>query len=205
MGRKSVHKDRIDNDKAREKLVTKCMVYFQNYGTGATMSKLAREISVSKTTIYNHFKTKEDLVFEATQMKLSIISDYESVLNNVTLPYLERYRKAMLFFCVQFFDISAQYLKDMEQNFPETWDIMVQFQDKVFEDLLTYYKKGVEKGIFISDIKPELLTLDDQLFFNSLSNPDGLKKYQITILDAFKHHFQTKFFSIISEGKTSSF
>ncbi|GEM_PF-821909 len=205
MGRKSVHKERIDNDKAREKLVTKCMVYFQNHGTSATMSKLAKEISVSKTTIYNHFKTKEDLVHEATKMKLSIISDYESVLQNKTLPYLERYRKAMLFFCVQFFDISSQYLKDMENDFPKTWKLMVKFQEKVSSDLLIYYRQGLEKGIFISSVSPELLTLNDHLFFQSLSNPKGLKKYNISVLDAFKHHFQTKFFSIIEDGKSSSF
>ncbi len=204
MGRKATDKKRYQSEKAKEKLVIKAMVYFQNNGTGATMSKMAKDLAMSKTTIYNHFKTKDDLVHEAIKFKLSIINDYESVIENKTLPYIERYRKSMLFFCVQVFDASATFLNDIERDFPKTWKLIERFQLKVFLNLTKYYKEGIKKEIF-KEASAELLTMNDQYFFAFLSSQDFLKKNDIGVLDAFKQHYQSKFFGILNPEKERSF
>lgn len=204
MGRKALIKKRYSNDKAKEKLVIKAMVYFQQNGTQNTMSKMAKDLSMSKTTIYNHFKTKQELILEATKFKLSIINDYKSVLENTTLPYIERYRKSMLFFCVQIFDVSSIFLSDIENDFPESWKLIEQFQNEVYENLTHYYQEGIEKEIFKPN-SPELLTISDQYFFTFLSTQIFLKKHAISVLDAFKQHYETKFFGILTPGKERAF
>ena len=204
MGRKSVNKDRYKNDKAKEKLVVKAMVYFQNNGTKNTMSKMASDLAISKTTIYNHFKTKEALIHEAIKFKLSIISDYKTVLENKSLPYIERYRKSMLFFCVQIFDASSIFLADIEEKYPESWKLIEQFQEEITTNLNTYYREGIEKEIF-KPSSPELLTVSDQYFFSFLSAQVFLKNNDISVLQAFKQHYETKFFGILNENKKRSF
>ncbi|MFT5603025.1 MAG: AcrR family transcriptional regulator, partial [Flavobacteriales bacterium] len=80
------------------------MLYFQQNGIeNFSMSKMAADLKMSKTTIYNHFETKEEVIEAAVDYKLSVIKEYETVLHNLTLPFTERYRKSMLFFCVQTF------------------------------------------------------------------------------------------------------
>ena len=204
MGRKAVKKTRYKNDKAKEKLVVKAMVYFQQNGTQNTMSKMAEDLVMSKTTIYNHFKTKQELILEATKFKLSIINDYKSVLENTSLPYIERYRKSMLFFCVQIFDVSSVFLSDIENDFPEAWKLIDEFQHEVYDNLTVYYQEGIEKEIFKPTF-PELLTVSDQYFFTFLSTQIFLKKHHISVLDAFKQHYETKFFGILNEGKSRVF
>lgn len=204
MGRKAVDKTRYKNDKAKEKLVVKAMVYFQQNGTQNTMSKMANDLAISKTTIYNHFNTKQELVLEATKFKLSIIKDYKSVLDNTSLPYIERYRKSMLFFCVQIFDVSSRFLEDIENDFPKAWNLIEGFQQGVYENLTHYYQEGIEKEVFKTN-SPELLTIGDQYFFTFLSTQIFLKKHAISVLDAFKQHYETKFFGILNEGKTRVF
>lgn len=204
MGRKAKNKERYHSDKAREKLVIKAMVYFQNNGTQSTMSKMAKDLSISKTTIYNHFKTKDELVHEAIKFKLDIIHDYETVLKDKTLTYIERYRKSMLFFCVQVFDVSSAFLSDIEKDFPKSWELIEKFQFRVFINLTKYYKEGINKGIF-KNASAGLLTMNDQYFFSFLSSQDFLKQHDISVLDAFKQHYQTKFFGILNPEKERAF
>ena len=119
MGRKNIQKNRYKDPLIKEKYVMKLLVYFQKNGIrNFSMSQLAQDFNVSKTTLYNHFESKEEMVEKALDYKLSVIGEYESVLENITLPYKERYRKAMLFFCVQSYDVSSRLLNEIKKDYP---------------------------------------------------------------------------------------
>jgi hypothetical protein len=103
----------------------------------------------------------------------------------------------MLFFCVQTFDISAPILFHIEVNYPKIWKKVEQFQLGVMRNLKSYYEVGIEIGLFKKEMNPFLLYLDDQKFFELLSNQKVLSDHNITVLDAFNHHFSIKFKGIL--------
>jgi len=174
------------------------MVYFQNNGIeNFSMSKMAADLKMSKTTIYNHFTTKEEIIEAAVDYKLDIIKDYQSVLENITLPYVERYRKAMLFFCVQTFDVSGKLLLQIQNNYPHIYKKVEIFEKKVFLNLRSYYEVGKDIGVFRADLNPMLLALDDRQFFEMLSNSELMQENNIEVLEAFSQHFRMKFIGII--------
>lgn len=198
MGRKKIDKIRYNNEQIQEKLAIKAMVYFQKNGIkDITMSQMAKDLSISKTTIYNHYATKEDLVQAALKYKLNVIAEYESVLENITLPYAERYRKAMLFFCVQLFDVSHNLMVEIKQVYPSLWKMVSTFQKQTFVNLKNYYEIGKEIGAFKIETNPILLSLDDQQFFEMLSMKRIYQEHNIDVLDAFNHHFKMKFSGIL--------
>tara|TARA_B100001939_G_scaffold345149_2_gene361077 strand:+ start:80 stop:721 length:642 start_codon:yes stop_codon:yes gene_type:complete len=197
MGRKNIQKNRYKDPLIKEKYVMKLLVYFQKNGIrNFSMSQLAQDFNVSKTTLYNHFESKEEMVEKALDYKLSVIGEYESVLENITLPYKERYRKAMLFFCVQSYDVSSRLLNEIKKDYPNLWKKVVVFQAKVLQNLQSYFEIGIEIGEFKRDVSPLLLSLEDQQFFEMLSNHEILERNGIDVLKAFNHHFQTKFHGI---------
>ena len=199
MGRKPIDKYRYKDPEIRKKHTIRFMVYFQNNGIeNFSMSKMASDLKMSKTTIYNHFKTKEEIIEAAVDYKLDIIKEYQMVLENITLPYVERYRKSILFFCVQTFDVSGKLLLQIQDNYPEIFKKVEKFQRKVFLNLKSYYEVGIDIEVFKKDLNPLLLALDDQQFFATLSNDKLLKENNIEILDAFSHHFRMKFTGLIS-------
>ncbi len=198
MGRRNVNKDRYNNQDVQHQLAIKAMVYFQNNGVKKiTMSRLASDLGISKTTIYNHFESKGDLLQAAITYKLSVISEYETVLQNITLPYTERYRKAFLFFCVQLFDVSTRLMNEIREYYPELWKQVTKFQKKTFLNLKEYYELGVELGVFRPGLNPVLLSLDDQRFFEMLGMQQVLEEHQIEVLEAFNHHYRMKFQGIV--------
>tara|TARA_B110000014_G_scaffold263184_1_gene259119 strand:+ start:734 stop:1333 length:600 start_codon:yes stop_codon:yes gene_type:complete len=197
MGRKNIQKIRYKDPLIKEKYILKLLVYFQENGVrNFSMSQLANDFNVSKTTLYNHFESKEEMVEKALDYKLSVIGEYESVLENITLPYKERYRKSMLFFCVQSYDVSSRLLNEIRFHYPELWKKVVVFQRNVLENLQSYFKIGIDIGEFKKEVNPLLLSLEDQQFFELLSNHEILERNGIDVLMAFNHHFQTKFYGI---------
>jgi len=197
MGRKSIDRYRYKDPEVRQKHVVSAMIYFQENGvSNFSMSRMAADLNISKTTIYNHFESKEELIEAAVDYKLDLIADYETVLFNLTLTYTERYRKAMLFFCVQTFDISSKLLIQLQQGYPEVFEKVMQFRKDVFENLLSFYEVGVEIGKFKANSHPYLLAKDDMQFFEFLSNREELISKNIEVLEAFKCHYRTKFFGI---------
>ena len=194
MGRKTVQKKRYQDQLIKEKYTLKLLVYFQNNGIrNFSMSQLASDFNLSKTTLYNHFESKEEMVNQALECKLNIIGEYESVLENITLPYKERYRKAMLFFCVQSYDVSSRLLNEIKNDYPQLWKKVILFQKNVLDNLQSYFQIGIDKGIFKKDTNPLLLSLEDQQFFDLLSNHEILERNGIDVLSAFNHHYNTKF------------
>jgi len=194
MGRKSTERYRYKDLEIKEKHTIRFMVYFQNNGVEKfSMSKMAKDLEISKTTIYNHFSSKEEIIDAAITYKLNVISEYQTVLENITLPYTERYRKAMLFFCVQIFDVSNMLLLQIKERYPEIWRKVAVFQKNVMLDLKSYYEIGIEIGVFKSDMNPLLLSLDDQKFFDLLSAQNVLKENNIEVLEVFNHHYSVKF------------
>jgi AcrR family transcriptional regulator len=159
---------------------------------------MAADLKMSKTTIYNHFTTKEEIIEAAVDYKLDIIKEYQTVLENITLPYVERYRKSMLFFCVQTFDISGKLLLQIQNNYPQIFKKVQKFERKVFLNLKSYYEVGKDIGVFKEDLNPILLAMNDQQFFEMLSNSKLLLENEIEVLEAFSHHFRMKFTGIVS-------
>ena len=84
MGRRNVQKRRYKDQLIRDKYVVKLLVYFQKNGICKfSMSELANDFQISKTTLYNHFKSKEEMVERALDYKLEVIGEYESVLEKI--------------------------------------------------------------------------------------------------------------------------
>ena len=194
MGRKTVNRKRYKDPYIKEKYTIKLLVYFQKNGIRQfSMSKLAEDFEISKTTLYNHFESKEVMVEAALDYKLNVIRDYQDVLENITLPYTERYRKSMLFFCVQLYGVSNKLLNEIKDHYPLIWIKVVAFQKNVFLDLQSYYQIGKEIGVFINDADPLLLSLNDQQFFDLLSKHEILEKNGVDVLTAFNHHYIIKF------------
>ena len=170
------------------------LVFFQTNGIrNFSMSELAKSFDISKTTLYNHFSSKDEMVGAALDYKLSVIGDYKTVLFNKDLNYVERYRKAMLFYCVQSFQVSSTLLIQIKEDYQKHWSKVVLFQRELLKDLELYYQLGQRIGFYDKSFDPKLLSLDDYQFFDMLTNRNQLEKEKMNVTELFKHHYQLKF------------
>ena len=141
------------------------------------------------------------MIDAAVVYKLNSINDYKTVLFNKDLDYFERLRKAMLFYCVQIFEISRNLLKEVKEEYPKSWLKVVFFQQQMLHELQDYYKLGQRIGHYQSDFEVDLLVANDQSFFLWLSQYYLPEKYNHDIVFIVNQYCRLKFEGILKKSQ----
>jgi AcrR family transcriptional regulator len=199
MGRKSIVKARSRNEVKREKWVEECIVQFEETGLkNITMDDVAKKLGISKATIYNHFKSKDEIVQTAVAQILNKVRRYEEFLNDVSQNYIKRYYKAIRFYVHQISGISPGLVSDVEDLYPEMWQYIKMFREQFGFVLSNYYEEGKKRGYFKKDLDLNMMVSMDRWFIETILSTNYLKEKEVTIDEAFDQYFKIKFDGIIS-------
>ena len=178
--------------------VQKFIVFVQENGlSDFSMVELARIFEVSKATIYNHFRSKEELVYFMTVHIINRLSYYRVILHDSNLTYLERYFLAFLDFSGKANLLGQKLLYELRTNFPQCFELMVNFREGVKEDLIQFYSEGLELE-YISGLNPRVAAASDLLFFILLYDREYLG-YENTLSneELFKEYFYSRFHGML--------
>lgn len=197
MGRKATDKNRKALSDKQTKWVEELYPKLNEKGLkGLTMDSIAKMMGKSKSTVYEYFKSKEDLVEAAIQYKLGQLAGFESILNDGTIGFEKRYLVVMEHVGKVLSDISTKLLTDIKDFFPALWSRIEEFIDFATGVLQVHYEEGIRKGIY-NEIDPSILVLSDRLFFQAISDPKFLRRQGITIEQAFEQYLKLKFYGMI--------
>ncbi len=204
MGRKASPKNRNTNLAKKKALAEQAVPFFQSHGLRAiTMDEVAQYIGKSKATIYKYFSTKEEIISLVISNRLAIIKQFELILHNTDLPYLDRYTNSVQHLYAHIGDISNLFLADLKALYPHLWQSINAFIDYVGELLRAYYTEGIHQKVF-KPIHPSILVLSDSLFLNALSDPDFLIPNNLSLQQAYDQYFTLKFTGIIYDAHLPS-
>ena len=143
----------------KELTLLKAFDLFATYGIkNVSMEDIARSMEISKRTIYELFKDKEELLIESVEFNYRKARIYLGQLENesltsisVFLLFFDEVMKQPRWFSTKFYDDLNRYPKVMQKL--ETEKQL--FYKRCF-NLLT---KGIKEGVFHSDIDVEMLAL----------------------------------------------
>lgn len=199
MGRKPIEKDRLYDQSKKNKWVKKLLPLFKEKGLkGYSMDEMASYLEISKATIYNHFKSKDEIVDSVIQLKINELKAFEDYINNINLPFLTRYFKGIQYFTSRLSDFSNLFLHDLQKQYPLQWQAFSNFQNKCIEIIKEYYQEGIRQGVF-NNINLSLLVMSDRIFFQLLSVPEYLSELNITLEQAFEEYFKMKFNGLLKD------
>jgi len=168
----------------KEYIVTEADKLFCQYGfKSVTMDDIAKHLGMSKKTIYQHFSDKDELVTILIADKLSSqdceIKDHFAKAENavheifLAIANLNELLTSM----------NPKLFYDLQKYHPKAWLHFRTFKEKnLGESILANLERGINEGIYRSDLKTEILTqmrLEqvDLLF----SNHDHYTKNKYTI------------------------
>jgi AcrR family transcriptional regulator len=199
MGRKAIERQRKENKEKTVEWIRVLFPYFQEHGLkGITMDLVAQVLNISKTTVYDYYQTKEQLLTDVVQHKIDEVKGFEDILTNDEKSFQERCYELMKFQADNISDTSNLFLTDLRDLFPEAFAMISNFLDYVTQVNQQFYQKGMEKGEF-NNINPIIIATNDKLFFRTLSNPDFLSQNNLSIKEAFEQYAQMKFFGLIKK------
>lgn len=143
-----------------------------------TMDDIARELGVSKKTIYLYVKDKNDLIKQVIELDMQM--DHESIceIQSRNLNAIDESFEIFKNIVSHIGDVSPNILYDLKKYYPDAYnmhrDFMWTFSKNCVEQNL---KKGIEEGLYRHEIKTDLIATNYILMImNIFENSDAFGK-----------------------------
>ncbi|MGB3779279.1 MAG: helix-turn-helix domain-containing protein [Tunicatimonas sp.] len=134
-------------------------LFFQYGIRSVTMEDIAKELSISKKTIYQYFKDKDEIVLkvskqifvkELAQMH-HIHEQCENVIHEMVL--ISRYIRQHVA------EANPSAMHDMQKFYPEAWRIFLTFKSECLNLVESTIRKGMSEGYFRPEVNPKILAI----------------------------------------------
>lgn len=149
----------------RKNLIDCSKKLFLQFGySKVTMDEIAREMGISKKTIYQLFPSKVKLVEEVIlDMKAHIVSGVKRIANDSQTDTLDKLRQVFVFTAAQFAQITPFVVEDLSRNVPQLWNLLKEVKyELAFKNIRSLIQEAQKSGHIKADVEVELL-----LFFYS--------------------------------------
>ena len=178
----------------KERIIAKAREQFFRYGVkSVTMDDIARELGISKKTIYQHFEDKDAIVHQLMMAEMANDKCEWDELDASSDNVIEKIVKSMDIIRQAFAEINPSAFFDIKKYHPKTWELFQEHkQNFIMESIRKELLQGIEQGFFRTEIKVEILVrmrmeqiemgFDPQLF---PPNKFSLIEVELTMLDHF--------------------
>lgn len=144
---------------AKNQILEESYKLFHQFGIKSiTMDDIAKHLSISKKTLYKHFKSKKDIVYEVMKKQidytetfsLKVFSESDNAIHEL-FRVMEMIRKI-------FHGMNASLLFDLQKYHPKSWRLMEDHQRNFVQDLIgKTLQRGMEEGLFRKDLNVNIL------------------------------------------------
>ncbi len=145
----------------KERIIAKAEELFMRYGIRSiTMDDIARDLAVSKKTIYQYFKDKDDLVmnvglshFEQDKSEIcQITQDCENAIAEVI--EMSKHLKNTLR------GVNPSLFFDLQRYHPKAWNLWQEHKRGfIIEQVKRNIERGIQEKIYKSDLNVEVLAI----------------------------------------------
>lgn len=190
MGRNSVSKERKKNPRKQLEIINGLVEFFKVHSlANSNMDEIAEGLQKSKATLYKYFESKEEMVDALINYKITMIMGFVPVLKDDKIPFFDRYKKSFSLLHEHISDISIDFMADLKTVYPQIYKNIELLIDVAVRELATYYKQGMEQGIF-NPLNATMLSQIDFILFQTLTDPAYLRENKLSVAEAF-HDFYT--------------
>lgn len=163
--------------------------FFEQGFSRITTEELARQLGISKKTLYREFSSKEEIVRTVVRRSLARVdAELNHIFDDETRSFLERFgaqleaaRRILGF-------ISKPFMYDLSRYLPALWDEIQEFRRKrVFDRLENIIRGGQKEGMIMKEIHPELLVMIITTVADNLLVPDVFAEQQMRPQEVIRH------------------
>lgn len=157
---KSVSGIRHHSGNVRARILQAADRLFFTYGIrSVSMDDLCRELSISKKTLYQYFKDKDELVHVLLMQHIRRQRrDIHNMERNAADP-VEHSLKARDFMTQEMQRFHARYVYDLQKYFPRSWEHFRRFtRNELTEVIARNLRKGCRLGLYRADLPVAIIS-----------------------------------------------
>jgi TetR/AcrR family transcriptional regulator, cholesterol catabolism regulator len=175
-----------------EELIKRISVLFMRYGIrSVTMDDIARELSISKKTLYQHFTDKDDLVKKIVESYLNEQKCEITRLCTYDMNAIDILLIISKYLTKQMTEINLSVNYDLQKYYPECWKVVENYREThMLENIRLNITNGIKQGLYRNDFNIDIIAKGYILRFNPDDNiQDWIKNSGLT----FEEVYQTLF------------
>jgi TetR/AcrR family transcriptional regulator, cholesterol catabolism regulator len=177
-------------------IIYKARHLFMKYGIKSiTMDDIAREMGISKKTLYHHVDNKNDLLEKIFNTELEESDCYIENINRENINAIEELFTIMKFLIELMKEYSPSSIYDLRKYYPEMYFKMTNLRrDRVFARVIQNLNKGISEGLYREDINKQLIARVqvermEKTFDNDYLTVEEIATPEI-FLELFKYHIR---------------
>jgi TetR/AcrR family transcriptional regulator, cholesterol catabolism regulator len=185
----------------KEKILRGTEDLFMKYGVRSiSMDDIARHLSVSKKTLYQHFADKEELVMMVSKSHLERnAKEFERILETSENAVEEL---ARISGCMKrnLEGVNQTMLFDIQKFHPRAWSVWLDFKNKyIRESVIRNLKQGIDDGYIRPDVNPEIMAVVRIELIQLAFNPDIFQREKFNMVEVHSQIFDHFVFGLVTE------
>jgi AcrR family transcriptional regulator len=172
----------------------KILTYSQNkfFSEGfykISMDEIAKELGMSKSTLYKNFPSKVDLVRESVQ---DLVAGVKSKIQNTILDNsnaVEKFVSVIKILTITITKFTDKWMSDLQHHAPQIWQEIDETRKKLmYVNISKIIKQGQEEGLIL-DYPPEIIITIITGAMRAIVNPQFLIATRFSYDDAVHYAF----------------
>lgn len=161
-----------------------------------TIQDIARNMNLSRASLYNYFSSKEDIISELTNFCIAYLDEAGQTISNEELSYPLRLQKVFEQAVFSAAYASDVYLNDLKKSCPSLYEKKLQSKKEQLSAIHTFYKNGMEAGVF-NRLNPSILIIQDDTVLRKLVNTSFLMEEELSLKQALYDYYVAKKFQLL--------
>ncbi len=175
-----------------QKILERCERLFMRYGVkSVTMDDVARELAISKKTLYQFFKSKDDLVHKVTMFHFK---HHDAVVHEICATSKDAISEMLQItkWATQHLkDLNPSLIYDLSKYYPQSWKLFIEYRNNhIYNCMVWNIRKGREQGFYREDFDEQVIA---SIYINRIEmliDPQIFPPEKITLNDVMQQYIQ---------------
>jgi len=146
-----------------------------------TMDDVAHALRISKRTLYEVFREKEELVIDCVKLQRQEFQKQVDEFHSQGSNVLESTLKTIHFAMRQYTETSKLFFDDVN-IYPQVKELILKDRENKREASLAYFKLGVEQGLFLPDLDYDIIATLNDYQTRMLMENTSFKGHPVTLV-----------------------
>jgi AcrR family transcriptional regulator len=165
------------------------------------LDQLARQLRMSKRTIYAYYPSKEELFFAALNRRASRLIQRLKEINGMQISARDKLYLASECVVLDLSELDNSLIGDLKQFFPDFFLLSQGYFRQVAKYIASILEEGARNGEFRTDVNPALLTRLFQGIGDYLCDPDFLMRNRLSVEKVYSGTMQLLMEGILNKSE----
>ena len=137
-----------------DEIIVSISTLFMKYGIkSVSMDDVSRELGISKKTLYQYFKDKDELVTKVVEHHAELLSGEMFKMVSENANAIEQLLQVSKFVSQYLKNINPSVTYDLKKYYPQIWkNVNLNNRDYIFNQIKQNMINGIKEGLYRSDI-----------------------------------------------------